>query len=73
MKSELPCPDCKTSISFDLKMLLSGTSFSCPCCNLKFSLDPGSKPQLTKAVEGFSELQRLNQQASASSSQVMGG
>ncbi|MDD1781667.1 hypothetical protein LRP49_10720 [Enterovibrio sp. ZSDZ35] len=74
MKSQLPCPDCQTSISFDLNMLLSGTSFSCPCCNLRFNLAPCSKPQLTKAVEGFAELQHLNQQANAAASnQAMGG
>lgn len=78
MKSHLPCPDCQTSISFDLHMLLSGTSFSCPRCNLTFSLDPCSKPQLTKAVEGFAELQRLNNEANTTSTQgqqtlAMGG
>ncbi|MDD1794533.1 hypothetical protein L4D06_03125 [Enterovibrio makurazakiensis] len=73
MKSQLPCPDCRTSISFDVSMLLSGTAFSCPCCELSFSLDPSSKPQLSKAVEGFAELKRLNHEAKHSSASVMGG
>lgn len=73
MKSQLPCPDCQTCISFDLDMLLSGTSFSCPCCKLSFSLDPGSRPQLNKAVEGIAELQRLNQHAKSASLDAAGG
>ncbi|WP_028025344.1 hypothetical protein [Enterovibrio calviensis] len=73
MKSQLPCPDCRTSISFDVSLLLSGTSFSCPCCALKFSLDPSSKPQLSKAVEGFAELKRLDNEAKHASTNVMRG
>ncbi|MGF1706816.1 hypothetical protein [Enterovibrio baiacu] len=72
MKNKIPCPDCNMSIYFDLNLLLAGQAFSCPRCSASISLHPASQPQLSKAVEGFAELQKLNEKANAASANALG-
>ncbi|MCC4798371.1 hypothetical protein [Enterovibrio norvegicus] len=72
MRNQIPCPDCHVSIHFDLNLLLAGRAFSCPRCRASISLHPASQPQLSKAVDGFAELQKLNDKANAASANALG-
>jgi transcription initiation factor IIE alpha subunit len=54
--SSIPCPECKTAISFDLAQLLAGSHFSCPNCAASIGLAPESTPVVEETMNKFEKL-----------------
>lgn len=52
----IPCPECKTAISFDVRQLLAGSQFSCPNCAASIGLAPETTPAVEEKMTKFEKL-----------------
>ena len=57
LEQNIPCPNCKSNILFDVHALLQGVSFSCNQCDAKIQLsEPESKNLVTDSLEEFNKM-----------------
>ncbi|HEU4717323.1 MAG TPA: hypothetical protein VFU15_05810 [Bacteroidia bacterium] len=52
----IPCPDCKTPIPFDPRMLIQGAQFSCPKCKAFLGLASESKEIVRESLDKFDKM-----------------
>lgn len=64
MNTNIPCPNCKTSIHLETDALLSGTHFTCSGCGATVSLSSTSKPLVSSAMQEFEKLMKAQDKKS---------
>lgn len=52
----IACPNCQQPITFDVKMLLTGSQFQCSGCHSSIGLATESKTIVEKTMEKFEQL-----------------
>jgi len=52
----MPCPECKTAITFDLAQLLAGSQFSCPNCAASIGLAHQGTQVVEETMTKFEKL-----------------
>lgn len=55
-KNSIPCPVCKSLITFDIRSLLEGIQFTCPNCNASIGISAESMGIVKETMEQFDKL-----------------
>ncbi len=57
-EQSISCPNCGTSIPFDVNILLQGLGFTCSGCDASIKLARESKDTVATSMEEFNKIKR---------------